>query len=237
MIVAKQIVKTAKDGASLLSSTDVVLQTGTITAVVGPNGSGKSTLLRCLSLIDPPDSGSITVGEAEYKFPRREPLVPNPWPAIGAVFQGLHLWPHLTIRRNILLASRESPDEMKQLFKELIAEFNLSPILDRYPSEVSGGERQRCAIARALMPRPRYLFLDEPTSATDVEHSDALAARLCSMARGGTTILLVTHMLGLARKVSDYLLFMEDGAVLARGGPDLLTGANNPRVARFVSIA
>jgi ABC-type polar amino acid transport system ATPase subunit len=225
-------------GSRILFPTDLLLPTSTITTVVGPNGSGKSTLLRCLCLVDPPDGGSIIVGGVEYTFPSHIVQASSPWPAITAVFQGLHLWPHLKIRENILLPAQAMKDpETDRLFTELVEEFDLGHALDRYPSEVSGGERQRSAVARALVLRPRYLFLDEPTSASDVEHADTLARRLCDLAKQGVTILLVTHMLGFARKVSDQMLFMEDGAILARGGPDLLFGGNNERVARFVSIA
>jgi ABC-type polar amino acid transport system ATPase subunit len=238
MIVAKKIEKSINK-TQILLPTDLVLRPGTITTVVGPNGSGKSTLLRCLCMIDPPDRGQISIDKREYAFPSYVPLPPSPWPGLTAVFQGLHLWPHLKIRDNILLPARLRKDpEMDRMFTELIEELDLGDALDRFPSEISGGERQRSAVARALILRPRYLFLDEPTSASDVEHADALGNRLCEMARReSATIFLVTHMLGLARKVSDFLMFMEAGAVLARGGPDLLSSTENERVARFVSIA
>lgn len=232
------IIEKRISGRVILAPCSVELQPGTVTTVLGPNGAGKSTLLRCLSMIDPPDQGMILIDEFEYRFPKKNGgNIPSPWPHLTAVFQGLHLWPNLTLRKNILLpleANRKDID--LTAFQKITHRFDLVELLDRFPSEVSGGERQRAAIARAIMLAPRYLLLDEPTASADISHTSILAEVIRELASTGCTLLVVTHMLGFARTIADHVLFMDDGAIVESGGPSVLTCPAHPTLQRFVSL-
>jgi ABC-type polar amino acid transport system ATPase subunit len=152
------------------------------------------------------------------------------------VFQALHLWPHLTLRENLNLPAKlRGPDATKRV-EYWIERLGLSDLAHRYPSEVSGGERQRAAIARALALAPKILFLDEPTSAFDVEHAVNLSNILRDEVARGMTILLVTHLIGFARLVSDRVLFIDQGEIVAEGDASILDTPPSERIRRFVSV-
>jgi len=221
---------------SVLRDIDLCVECGTVTALVGPSGAGKTTLLRAVAMIDPPDSGAITLDDFTYTFPREgNSSFLLPWPKITVVFQQLFLWPHLTLRQNITLPLRYRPGTNHQDLAELYDLFQITKLLDRYPNRVSAGERQRVALIRALALNPSYLLLDEVTSALDVEQAAVILSHLGSLRSRGIGVLLVTHHLHFASEVADRILFIDHGAVLAQGGPSLLTKADDPRVRKFVS--
>lgn len=227
------------DGNTILDSVTVTAKCGEVTVVIGPNGAGKSTLLRCLALIDPPDAGTVTIGESTFSFPRPEngANAKPPWPELTVVFQGLHLWPHLTLRDNILLpVKKRGISARDEKFKEYVEAFDLSHVLDRYVNQASGGERQRASLVRALLLQPKYMLLDEPTSAADVEHVRRLVGQLRRLKEDGITIVVVTHLLGFAKQVADQIVFMEGGKVLTTGGVDILDRPNAERLAQFVAV-
>lgn len=237
MLTARNITKTL-GGNCILRGVDVSVAPGQITAVIGPSGSGKSTLLRALSLLDPPDSGTVTIDETTYDFPLREgePFTP-PWPKLTVVFQQLFLWPHLTVRQNIALPVRNTGDpEQGRLVDELIELFQIGDFADRYPNEVSLGQRQRGAIARALALKPKYLLLDEITSALDIEYVAAMLNHLKRLRDQGTSILVITHYIGFARRSADRVMFVEKGQVLEEGSPEVLSTPKTDRLARFLSL-
>lgn len=220
----------------VLSGVDVAVAPGQITALIGPSGSGKSTLLRALSLLDPPDQGSVTVDDSTYTFPRRNGFRP-PWPTLTIVFQQLFLWPHLSIRQNILLPRGSGKAEGGDaVVAELIQLMDIEEFADRYPNQVSLGQRQRAAIARALALEPKYLLLDEITSALDVEHVSKLLGHLKTLRARGTGILLITHLIGFAKRTADQIIFMEHGAVVEAGGGDILTSPGSRRLSQFLSL-
>jgi polar amino acid transport system ATP-binding protein len=222
----------------VLQDVDVSVAPGQITALIGPSGGGKSTLLRALSLLDCPDHGTVRVDDAVYEFPRRNGngFVP-PWPKLTIVFQQLFLWPHLTIRQNITLPLEETNGvQLATLVEELIDLFAMGEFIDRYPNQVSLGQRQRAAIARALALQPRYLLLDEITSALDVEHVSALLNHLKVLRDRGVGILLITHLIGFAKRAADQILFLDGGRIVEAGGPELLTAPKNGRLTRFLSL-
>lgn len=213
---------------------------GSVTSIVGPSGAGKTTLLRLLALIDEPDSGEITVGNWRRVYPEDTTHTTNvaPWPTITAVFQDLWLWDHLDLETNIRLPTRKNRNrQADERFERLILDLDIKDLIHRFPHQVSGGERQRAAIARALMQRPQALLLDEPTSASDVEHSHRLAEMLRALlATEQLTIVVVTHHLGFASRISDRVVFLDRGAVLQAGSVDLLRTPTDDRVKRFVSV-
>jgi ABC-type polar amino acid transport system ATPase subunit len=227
------------DGHRILTAASIIANPGEITAIIGPNGAGKSTFLRCLSLVEAPDVGEIMVGDIQYKFPRSSTKdgQRQPWPELTAVFQGLHLWPHITIRENILLPVKKRRTAGGHAgFKELVDAFDLGHVLDRFPNQSSGGERQRAAIVRSLILKPRYLLLDEPTAASDVEHVRTLLQFLLRARDSGMTIVVVTHLLRFARQLADKVIFMEDGKIVTAGPAAIIDHSDNDRLAQFVAV-
>lgn len=223
----------------VLKKVSAGVKPGEITALIGPSGSGKSTFLRMLSLLEHPDEGVISLDDQNYEFPLVNGKQDHrfPWPLLTIVFQQLFLWPHLTIRKNIMLPLQNVNGAGKnEQVEELINYFELEDFVDRFPNEASLGQRQRAAIVRALALNPKYLLLDEVTSALDVEHVGKLLQRLKLLKSQGTAIMLVTHLIGFARQSADQVVFMEDGEITEYGGPQLLTSPKSERVAKFLSL-
>ncbi len=221
----------------VLRGIDLTVEPGTITAIIGPSGGGKSTLLRALSLLEPPDAGSVEIDDEVHRFPDGAVTSGHPWPKLGVVFQQLFLWPHLTLRRNITLplelrGTRASDDGVDRLIKV----FELDEAADKYPNQTSLGQRQRAALIRALVLEPRYLLLDEITSALDVEHVVRVLGQLREARANGTGILLVTHLIGFARSSADQIVFIDGGRVLEAGGASMLSNPKTERLARFLSL-
>jgi cystine transport system ATP-binding protein len=234
MLTADHIEK--RIGANqLLADVSVTIAPGRATVIVGPNGSGKSTLLRALALIDPPTSGKIIVDENVYDFSNGARVSAAPWPRVTIVFQQLFLWPHLTLRENILLPMRNRRLELVG-FDALVAELGMESLLHRHPNEVSLGERQCAAIIRAVVLRPSYLLLDEATSALDIEHSQRVFGLLCRLKDQGTGIGIVTHFFGFAQRLADEVVFLEGGRLLETGAPAILMRPTTERMQRFVSL-
>lgn len=237
MLVAERICK-AFSKREVLHGVDLSVSPGEITAIIGPSGSGKSTLLRALSLLDPPNAGTVTIDEIRYSFPRqRQNGLPKPWPKLTVVFQQLFLWPHLTLRQNIFLPLDTwkyglAADEIN----EVLDFFELVEFIDRYPNQVSLGQRQRAALVRALALNPKYLLLDEITSALDVEHVSKVLQHLKGLRNRGTGILIVTHLIGFAKSAADQIVFLENGRVVESGSSLLLEKSSNERLSRFLAL-
>ena len=219
---------------------DVSLQVapGSITALLGPSGTGKTTLLKCLALLEAPQSGRITIDDQAYNFPLSSgSAAPAPWPALTVVFQQLFLWPHLTLRENILLpVQRRAPEQVQQKLAELTALFGMGEFLDRYPNETSRGQQQRAALARALMLNPRYILCDEITSALDVEQVGKVLECLNLVREQGVGILLITHQLGFARRSCDEVIFMDQGRVVEQGGRERIVQPLTDRFTQFLKM-
>ena len=220
----------------ILDDIDIEVQPGTVTALIGSNGCGKSTLLRALALIEQTDQGIVTIDGTEYSPAADGRPEPSPWPTVTMVFQQLFLWPHLTVRNNIMLPQPEANGEAMRRFEEVVTMFDLAGFVDRFPDQISVGQRQRVALARAVALRPRYLFLDEVTSALDVGHVATLRSSLADLRGRGIGVLLVSHMIGFARAVSDRVLFMADGRIAEEGGPDVLSSPRTQALTRFLAI-
>jgi ABC-type polar amino acid transport system ATPase subunit len=224
---------------AILAGVDVSVEPGTITAVIGPSGGGKSTLVRALSLLEPPDAGTIVIDDVRHAFPRsRHGDAEMPWPTVTVVFQQLFLWPHLTLRQNVMLPLelRRTAAAARANVDDLLRCFEITEIADKFPNETSLGQRQRAALIRALVLEPKYLLLDEVTSALDVEHVGRVLQQLQVARERGTGILLVTHLIGFARQSADQVVFIEGGRVVEAGGPSLLMKPESARLSRFLSL-
>ncbi len=222
----------------LLENINPAIQPGGITVLIGPSGTGKTTLLRCLALLEPPQQGTISVDDETfaYPWPEDKPFTP-PWPKLTAVFQQLFLWPHLTLRENIMLPVRlrNGTDSAAKL-DTLIEAFDMQDFINRFPNEASLGQRQRVALARALMLEPRYLLLDEITSALDVEQIAKILSYLKQLRGKNIGIFIITHLLGFARHAADQVLFMDDGVIAESGGPEILKSPQTGRLYQFLSV-
>jgi len=237
MLIARNISKMLGQ-KQVLTNVNASIIPGQITALIGPSGGGKSTFLRTLSFLDPPDSGSIKVDDETFAFPNKNGNNrPFPWPKVTIVFQQLFLWPHLTIRQNISLPGKDSNDHRStEIVDDLIEFFDLGEFAGRYPNQVSLGQRQRAAIVRALALCPKYLLLDEITSALDVEHVSKLLTHIKSLRDKGMGILLVTHLIGFAERAADQVIFMESGSIVEAGGTELLSSPKSKRLGQFLSL-
>ncbi len=214
------------------------IKQGEKVVIIGPSGSGKSTFLRCLNLLETPDSGSIlfegkdiTSKNADINLVRRQ---------MGMVFQHFNLFPHLTVLKNITLAPVKlkllSQNQANEKAMELLERIGLSDKANVYPSTLSGGQKQRIAIVRSLAMSPKVMLFDEPTSALDPEMVGEVLSVMKELAKGGMTMVVVTHEMGFAREVADRVVFMEDGIVAEEGTPSqIFDSPKSERLKKFLN--
>lgn len=223
----------------VLKGIDLSVKPGEVIAIIGKSGSGKSTLLRCINGLETFQHGSLTVQNQAlvYQDPAAMRALRQ---QVGMIFQSFNLFPHLSVGKNIMLA----PNLMKLLPNEqlqeraqaLLAQVGLAEKFEAYPDQLSGGQQQRVAIARALAMAPSILLCDEITSALDPELVGEVLAVVESLAREGMTLLMVTHEMNFARKVSDRVIFMHQGLVHEMGTPqELFNAPKTPELQQFLS--
>lgn len=192
-----------------------------------------------MSLLDLPDNGRLSIDSTNYDFPWKSKvkLIP-PWPKITVVFQQLFLWPHLTLRQNITLplGDKLSTDTSDYL-EQLLGNFKMHEFINRYPNQASLGQRQRTALVRAMVLKPKYILLDEITSSLDVEQVAYILTELKQMRDEGIGILLVTHLLQFAREAADSIVFIDAGKVVESGGKELLLSPKEQRIKDFIAMA
>ena len=222
----------------VLSGIDQRVARGERLVVIGPSGSGKSTFLRCLNRLEEPTAGRITFDGVEITDPKCDVNLIRR--KMGMVFQQFNLFPHRKVIDNIALA----PVRLKLMTKarareramELLERVGLPEKADAYPAQLSGGQKQRVAIVRALAMDPEVMLFDEPTSALDPEMVGEVLDVMKSLARGGMTMVVVTHEMGFAREVGDRVLFMDEGQIVEEAPPSELFGnPKNPRTQAFLS--
>ncbi|MFC5069126.1 amino acid ABC transporter ATP-binding protein [Flaviflagellibacter deserti] len=228
----------------VLKGVDLVVPRGGVTALIGPSGGGKSTLLRCINLLELPTSGTVEVGECRIEFrPGRkvnQKAVRELRRQTGMVFQNFQLFPHQTAVANVmegLLTVLKWPkDRAHARAIELLDKVGLAHKADAWPSSLSGGQQQRVAIARALAPEPKVLLCDEPTSALDPELSGEVVAVLAQLAEEGTTMVMATHDLRLARQIAHDVVFLEAGKVVEAGqASQIFEKPSQARTVQFIS--
>ncbi len=196
-----------------LNDVDIEVGEGEFVAVMGPSGSGKSTLLHLLGALDAPTSGEVLVAGRELTSLTKSELAVLRRDEIGFVFQLFNLIPSLTVAENIALpsiAAGERPSAYKARLEELLALIGLDGKAERLPTQISGGEQQRVAVARALLRQPAVLLADEPTGNLDTKTGDALLDLFGACQKAGQSIVLVTHDPKVA-SAADRVLFMRDG--------------------------
>ena len=217
---SKNLIKSYQNGDKrlvVLNGIDIELETGTITTIIGESGSGKSTLLNVLSSLDTFDSGKLLIEDKDIKSLNEKKISSFRNEKIGFIFQFHHLLPDFTILDNVLM-----PLWIKNGFShyekplELLSDFGLIKIKDKYPAEVSGGERQRVAIIRSIVNKPRILFADEPSGNLDEKNSIKLIDLFKRINRDfNTTIMLTTHNPSVA-KVGNNIYELNSGVLIKR---------------------
>ena len=219
-------------GTEVLKGIDLDVHRGEVVVVLGPSGSGKSTMLRCINRLEEPTSGHIWFEDVEITNPKTN--LNKVREHVGMVFQSFNLFPHLTAKENVMLAQRKvlkrSKEEAAKIAEVQLERVGLADRMDHYPSELSGGQQQRVAIARALAMDPHVMLFDEATSALDPELVRGVLDVMKELARGGMTMIVVTHEMGFARDVADRVVFMEGGVIVEEGAPDQVFG--NPKSER-----
>ena len=195
---------------------DMDVRRGEVVVIIGPSGCGKSTLLRCLNGLEPIQGGEILLdGEPVL---RESKSITRMRQKIGMVFQSYELFPHMTILENILLApmkvQKRPRAEAEQEALELLRRVGLADRKDDYPRQLSGGQKQRVAIVRAMCMHPEILLLDEITAALDPEMVREVLEVVLSLAKTGSTMVIVTHEMSFARAIADRVLFIENGSVV-----------------------
>jgi len=230
-------------GQRVLDDLSFELARSETVVLVGASGCGKSTLLRCINQLEIPEQGRVTVGDVTIDCSRsvdrehRRQLRLR----VGMVFQQFHLFPHRTALGNVIEAPvhvlGRKPADVELEARELLARVDLSDRLHHMPSQLSGGQQQRVAIARALAMRPEVLLLDEPTSALDPAMREEVGDVLRRLAGEGTTMLMVTHDLRLARDVADRVLFMDQGRIVESGpAEEVLDRPRDRRTRKFLGM-
>jgi polar amino acid transport system ATP-binding protein len=226
----------------VLHDVDLVVEPGSVTVVLGPSGSGKSTLLRSINHLEKVDRGFVALDgelvgyrrkphrgtERLHELPEKDLLRQRT--RFGFVFQSFNLFPHLTALDNVIEAPVSAQgrrrSEVEAEARDLLARVGLADKADVYPRQLSGGQQQRVAIARALAMRPAVLLFDEPTSALDPELVGEVLRVIEDLASTGTTMIVVTHEIGFARKAADQVVFMDAGRIVEQGPPE--QGARRP---------
>ncbi len=206
--------------------------------ICGPSGSGKSTLIRCINALEDYQQGRIVVDGIEVtkdvknvEAIRRE---------VGMVFQQFNLFPHLTVLENLILAPmhvRHMPrKEAEELAMQLLERVKIPEQAHKYPGQLSGGQQQRVAIARALCMKPKIMLFDEPTSALDPEMIKEVLDVMVELAEAGMTMVVVTHEMGFAKSVADYIVFMDEGEIVEIAPPStFFTSPKSERTRLFLS--
>ena len=186
--------------------------------VCGPSGSGKSTLIRCINRLEEHQKGSIVVDGTELNENTKN--IEQLRAEVGMVFQQFNLFPHLSILDNCTLAPiwvRKMPKKKAQeLAMHQLEKVQISDQAQKFPGQLSGGQQQRCAIARALCMEPKIMLFDEPTSALDPEMIKEVLDAMVNLAKGGMTMIVVTHEMGFAKEVADEVIFMDEGMIVEK---------------------
>ena len=223
----------------VLKGVDLDVKRGEVIAIIGKSGSGKSTLLRCINGLEEFQEGTLHVdgqplkhGDAKAMRELRQ--------HVGMIFQGFNLFPHLSVGRNVMLAPtlvKKTPQaDADATARRLLARVGLDEKFDAWPDQLSGGQQQRVAIARALAMQPSVMLCDEITSALDPELVGEVLKVVESLAEEGMTLLMVTHEMSFARKVSDRVVFMHAGRIHEIGPPEQIFGApRTPELQQFLA--
>ncbi len=222
----------------VLKDIDFTVRPGDVTSIIGASGSGKSTLLRCINLLETPTGGQILfhgqdmtgrgVNASRYRS------------KVGMVFQSFNLFNNMTVLENCVVGQvkvlKKPKEEARENAMKYLDQVGMAPYINAKPRQISGGQKQRGAIARALAMEPEVLLFDEPTSALDPEMVGEVLSVMQDLAQNGMTMLVVTHEMAFARDVSTHVVFMADGIICEEGKPEeVLAAPKQQRTREFLS--
>ena len=206
--------------------------------VCGPSGSGKSTLIRCINRLEEHQKGEIIVDGNELSEKTKD--IEKIRAEVGMVFQQFNLFPHLSILDNCTLAPiwvKKTPKKQaEELAMKQLEQVQIADQAKKFPGQLSGGQQQRAALARALCMEPKIMLFDEPTSALDPEMIKEVLDAMVNLAKGGMTMIVVTHEMGFAKEVADEVVFMDEGMIVERAKTkDFFANPKNERTKLFLS--
>ncbi|UCU99530.1 amino acid ABC transporter ATP-binding protein [Acidovorax radicis] len=235
-IVADRVCK-AFGAHQVLREVSTVFNTGEVTVIIGASGSGKSTLLRAINRLEPHDSGHITIDGVEVTDDQQ--TLQKQRSEVGMVFQQFNLFGHMSVLDNVTLAPRRIRHipraKANAQAMALLRRVGMQDHAHKYPWQLSGGQQQRVAIARALAMAPKVMLFDEPTSALDPEMVQEVLDVMRELARGGMTMIVVTHEMGFAREVADRVMFFDQGCIIHDAPPqEFFNNPANDRIRAFI---
>jgi polar amino acid transport system ATP-binding protein len=232
----------------VLKGVDISAEAGQVISLIGSSGSGKSTLLRCANLLEDSQKGDILFkgepvawkGEGLQRRPADRKQLLRIRTNLSMVFQQFNLWAHMTVLQNVMEAPVtvlcRDKAEVEEKARMYLDKVGIGDKCDVYPAQMSGGQQQRAAIARALCMEPEALLFDEPTSALDPELEQEVVKVIRGLAEEGRTMMIVTHDMRMARDISDHVVFLHQGLIEEEGAPDALFGApKSERLQQFLS--
>ena len=221
----------------VLKDISLSVRKGEVVVIIGPSGSGKSTLCRTINRLETIDSGEILI-EGE-PLPQEGRKLAELRARIGMVFQSFNLFAHMTVLDNMILAPvsilKKSRREAREEAMRLLERVGVADQAEKLPAQLSGGQQQRAAIARALAMRPRAMLFDEPTSALDPEMIGEVLNVITELAQEGMTMVIVTHEMSFARRVSNRVIFMDGGMIVEENTPEaFFSHPNSQRAVDFL---
>jgi len=222
----------------VLKNVDLVVGSKQKIVVCGPSGSGKSTLIRCINRLEEHQEGQIIVDGIELTKATKD--IEKIRAEVGMVFQQFNLFPHLSIVDNCALApiwvKKMPKKEAEQLALDQLEQVHIVDQARKFPGQLSGGQQQRAAIARALCMKPKIMLFDEPTSALDPEMIKEVLDVMVELAKGGMTMIVVTHEMGFAKEVADQMIFMDEGMIVEKAATkEFFANPKSDRTKLFLS--
>lgn len=232
----------------VLKGIDLDVMRGEIVTLIGPSGSGKTTALRCMNFLEAYDEGEVwikgqllgyTISEQGRRTRDSEAAICDVRRPLAMVFQQFNLWPHMSVLANVAaplrLTKGMTKDDAQRQARDALERVGMAHKADSFPARLSGGQQQRVGIARALAVAPEVMLLDEPTSALDPELVEEVLSVIQGLARDGMTMVMVTHEMSFAAKISDKVVFMEAGRIVECGPPaELFGNSQSPRLQQFL---
>ena len=241
MLEIKNVHKSFDAHTEILKGIDLKINKGDVVSVIGASGSGKSTLLRCINYLERADSGTMIFDGEEYDMHAiSKSSITRIRKKTAFVFQNYNLFLNKTVLQNVTLGltsgRKMSRSDAKDAAMDALKRVGMADRIDAFPHQLSGGQQQRVAIARGLAANPEIIYFDEPTSALDPELIGEVLNVMRHLAEEGMTMLVVTHEMGFARNVSNYVLFMDDGKVIEQApSKEFFSNPREERTRSFIS--
>ena len=218
----------------VLKDINLEVQRNEVFVIMGPSGSGKSTLLKVITGLEDVQTGDVVIDNEHYNCKNHKMLSGRKRAKVGMVFQQFNLYPHMTALENLTIALRKvkkkTRKEAEEISLPILQKMSLENKRHSYPSQLSGGEQQRVAIARCLVMEPKIILFDEPTSALDVELTHEVLNTIAQLSMSGMTMVIVTHELGFALRVSNRIAFFDAGEIVEINKPQEMI--ENPKMER-----